>query len=79
MKRLVVTAVMAIVAAASLTACGGPTPPSCAKPSNQDGMSTNQQVECLDQVSKWCQKNHPHEMSGECMDKVYGYIPGSKS
>lgn len=77
--RLIVTAAAVIVGAASLTACGGSTPPSCAKPENQSGMSTNDQVDCLDQVSKWCQKNRPKEISGECMDKVFGYIPGGES
>lgn len=80
MRRRLIIVVMAVVAGvAGLTACGGPTPPSCAKPENQSGMSTNDQVDCLDQVSKWCQKNHPNEMSGECMDKVFGYIPGGES
>jgi hypothetical protein len=53
-----------------------PTPPSCAKPENQNGMSMNEQNDCLDQVSAWCQQNYPNELSGKCEDQVFGYVPG---
>lgn len=72
--RLIVAVAAVIVGAAGLTACGGPTPPSCAKPANQDGMSMTEQANCLTEVGDWCQKNYPDDLA--CADKVYGYVPG---
>jgi hypothetical protein len=74
MKRRLVIAVMAVIAGtAGLTACGGPTPPSCAK--NQDGISLTAQSECLGKVGDWCQKNYPKD--DQCSNRVYGYVPGN--
>lgn len=71
--RLLVAAAVAIVCATSMTACGGPTPPSCAKPENQQGMSMNAQNKCLDDVQSWCSKNYTNDPA--CANKVFGTDP----
>jgi hypothetical protein len=76
-RRLVIAGVTVAMGFSLLTACGGDSPPSCAK--NGGGSSINAQSDCLDQVSKWCEKNRPKEIAGECADKVYGYVPGGES
>ena len=76
-RSLLAVTAIASLGLATLTACNGDSSsPSCAKSENQNGMSANEQVDCLDQVSKWCEKNDPKELAGACEDKVFGYIPG---
>lgn len=31
---------------------------------------------CLEDVGNWCARNHPRETSGECIDIVFGTMPG---
>lgn len=72
-RRLIIVVMTVVTGAAGLTACGGPTPPSCAKPENQQGMSMNAQNKCLDDVQSWCDKNYPNDMA--CANKVFGTDP----
>lgn len=51
--------------------------PSCASPANQARLGMTGQVDCLIQVSKWCQKYHPQDGNGLCTDKVYGAVPNN--